>query len=193
MKKGKQSKKDHWLWQVFLITFALAMGFGAISNTVVNRLNIVIATIVLIVIIGIGILFDLVGMAVASAIEAPFHAKAAKKHKGAKESIRLVRNAPMVSNICNDVIGDICGIISGSIGALLSVNISSKFNLDIIIVSLMVSAIIASVTVGGKALGKKFAINKCTDIIYIAGTIIHYICPAKETKKRLNKNKRQNI
>ena len=186
MKKGKQNKKDHWLWQVFLITFILAIIFGAVSNTVVNKLNMAIAAILLIVIILIGILFDLVGMAVASAVEAPFHAKAAKKHKGAKESIRLVRNAPMVSNICNDVVGDICGIISGSIGALLSVSISEKFNLDIIIVSLITSAIIASITVGGKALGKKFAINKCTDIIYTSGAIIHYICPVKQksNKKR---------
>ena len=183
MKKGKQNKKDHWLWQVFIITFILAMAFGAVSNTVVNKLNIVIATILLIIIIGIGIAFDLVGMAVASATEAPFHAKAAKKHRGAKEAIRLVRNAPMVSNICNDVIGDICGIISGSIGALLSVSISAKFNLDIIIVSLLVSAVIASATVGGKALGKKFAINKCTDIIYMAGTVIHYIWPVKQKTK----------
>jgi len=184
MKNGKKNKKDHWLWQVFIITFVLAMAFGAVSNTVVNRLNIIVATILLFIIIGIGIAFDLVGMAVASAVEAPFHAKAAKKHKGAKESIRLVRNAPMVSNICNDVIGDICGIISGSIGALLSVSISNKFEFDIIVVSLLVSAVIASITVGGKALGKKFAINKCTDIIYMAGAIIHYICPVKQNNKK---------
>ena len=184
MKKSNKQKKDNWLWQVFIVTFLLAMGFGAISNIVVNKLNIYIATILLFIIIGIGIVFDLVGMAVASAVEAPFHAKAAKKHKGAKESIRLVRNAPMVSNICNDVIGDICGIISGSIGALLSVSISSKLNLDIIVVSLLISAIIASITVGGKALGKKFAINKCTNIIYIAGTIIHYIWPVKQNNKK---------
>lgn len=182
MKNGKQ-KKDNWLWQVFIITFILAIVFGSVSNIVVNKLNTVIASILLVVIIGIGIAFDLVGMAVASATEAPFHAKAAKKHIGAKEAIKLVRNAPMVSNICNDVIGDICGIISGSIGALLSVSISAKFNFDIIIVSLLVSAIIASITVGGKALGKKIAINKCTNIIYIAGTVIHYIYPVRQNKK----------
>ena len=187
MKKEKTNKKDNWLWQVFIITFCLAIAFGAISNTVVTKLNIVIATILLFVIILIGILFDLVGMAVASAVEAPFHAKAAKKHKGAKESIRLVRNAPKVSNICNDVIGDICGIISGSIGALLSVSMSEKFNVDLIIISLIVNAVIASLTVGGKALGKKFAIKKCTNIIYFAGATIHYIYPVRDKKKKTTK------
>ena len=187
MKNHKQKKKDNWLWQVFIITFCLAIIFGAVSNTVVTKLNIIFATILLVIIILIGILFDLVGMAVASATEAPFHAKAAKKSKGAKEAIRLVRNAPMVSNICNDVIGDICGIISGSIGALLSVSLSEKFNIDIIIISLIVSAVIASLTVGGKALGKKFAIKKCTNIIYFTGATIHYIYPVRDKNKKTTK------
>lgn len=178
-KSSKKQKRDNWLWQAFVITFILAMIFGFISNTVVMKLNMVFATILLILIIGIGIAFDLIGMAVASATEAPFHAKASKKYKGAKEAIRLVRNAPKVSNICNDVIGDICGVISGSIGALLSVNISNMLNIDIIIVSLIISASIASLTVGGKAIGKKYAIKKCTNIIYFAGSIIHYIWPIR--------------
>ncbi|MBQ7140020.1 MAG: hypothetical protein IJO32_00790 [Bacilli bacterium] len=181
--KNNKKKKNNWLWQAFLITFLLSLIFGGISNTVVVKLNMFFATIVLIAIILIGVLFDLIGMAVASATEAPFHAKAAKKHKGAKESIMLVRNAPQVSNICNDVIGDMCGVISGSIGALLSLNISNILNLDLIIVGLVVSAAIASLTVGGKAIGKKFAIKKCTEIIYFAGTIIHYVHPVKDIKK----------
>jgi len=181
--KKRKKKKNNWLWQAFLITFLLSIVFGGISNTVVVKLNIVFATIVLIIIILIGVLFDLVGMAVASATEAPFHAKAAKKYKGAKESIILVRNAPMVSNICNDVIGDMCGVISGSIGALLSLNISNILNIDVIFVGLIVSAVIASLTVGGKAIGKKFAIKKCTEIIHFAGTIIYYVHPVREIKK----------
>lgn len=181
--KNNKKKRNNWLWQAFLVTFLLSLVFGGISNTVVVKLNMFFATIVLIVIIFIGVLFDLVGMAVASANEAPFHAKASKKHKGAKESIMLVRNAPKVSNICNDVIGDMCGVISGSIGALLSLNISNVLNLDLIIVGLVISAIIASLTVGGKAIGKKYAIKKCTDIIYFAGTVIHYVHPIKELKK----------
>lgn len=183
MKKNKDNQKknktDNWLWQAFLVTFILAMIFGVISNTVVMNLNIIFAAILLILIIIVGIVFDLVGMAVASATEAPFHAKASKKHKGAKEAIRLIRNAPKVSNICNDVVGDICGVISGSIGALLSVNISNILNIDVVIISLIISALIASLTVGGKAIGKKIAIKKCIEIIYFAGNIIHYVHPVK--------------
>ena len=184
MKKNKKNSKDNWLWQAFLVTFLLSLVFGSISNTVVVKLNMVFAIILLIVIILIGIVFDLIGMSVASADEAPFHAKAAKKHKGAKEAIQLVRNSSKVSNICNDVVGDICGIISGSIGALLSVNISNITNIDVIIVGLIMSAIIASITVGGKAIGKKYASKKWIDIIYFSGSVIHYIHPLKKKSNR---------
>ena len=47
----KKKKNDSWLWQVFIITFCLAMMFGAISNTVVTKLNIWVATILLFIII----------------------------------------------------------------------------------------------------------------------------------------------
>lgn len=182
-KTVSKQKKDNWLWQVFLVTFILALIFGSISNTIVVKLNMAFAIILLIVIILIGIMFDLVGMSVASANEVPFHAKAAKKHKGAKESIRLVRNASKVSNICNDVVGDICGIISGSIGALLSVEISNITNIDIIITGLLISAVIAAITVGGKAIGKKYAAKYWINIIYFAGSVIHYVNPVKTKKK----------
>ena len=61
-----------------------------------------------------GIFFDIIGVAVTVANEHEFHAKATKKVKGSKDSIKLIRNAPKVANICADVIGDICGVLSRS-------------------------------------------------------------------------------
>ncbi len=172
MKKEKKQKRDNWLWQVFIISFVAAIIFGLVANNLVVKLNPILASIVLLIIIFIGILFDLVGMSVASCDETPFHAMASKKQKGAKHAINLVKNSSRVSNICNDVIGDICGIISGSIGTLLSINISSLLNIDIIVVSLVLSALIASLTIGGKAIGKKIASKKCVSIIYRAGVVV---------------------
>ena len=54
MKKNLKSnikRKNNWLWQAFFVTFLLSLVFGGISNTVVVKLNMVFATIVLIVII----------------------------------------------------------------------------------------------------------------------------------------------
>ena len=68
---------------------------------------------VLVCFIGLGIVFDIIGVAVTAADERPFHSMAAHKTPGAREALGLIRRANKVSSFCNDVVGDICGIISG--------------------------------------------------------------------------------
>ena len=154
-----------WFFTVFLITFVLSMTFSYISTTSIANLSVIPAIVVLIVVILIGVIFDIVGVAVTCATEEEFHAMASKKVKGAKTAIKLIRSAPKVSNICNDVIGDICGVLSGAISAMLTLKITAKFGLSFNIQFIM-SALVASLTVGGKALGKEFAKVKCNSIIY---------------------------
>lgn len=109
-KKNKNSKNEavKWFFIVFVITFILSMTFSYISTTSIKDLDVVPALLVLIAVIVIGVLFDIVGVAVTCATEEEFHAMASKKVKGAKTAIKLIRSAPKVSNICADVIGDIC-------------------------------------------------------------------------------------
>ena len=110
MKKDKE--KEHsdikWFIKVSIMTFILSMLFSYISANGVSNLSLVPAILILILVIAVGILFDIVGVAVTVANENEFHAKATKKVKGSKDSIKLIRNAPKVANICADVIGDIC-------------------------------------------------------------------------------------
>lgn len=105
--KGIQ-KKEHsdikWFIQVFVITFILSIIFSFVSTNGVSNLDLISAIIILIIVIGIGIFFDIIGVAVTVADENEFHAKATKKVKGSKDSIKLIRNAPKVANICADVI-----------------------------------------------------------------------------------------
>jgi len=121
----------------------------------------------------IGILFDIIGTSVLTANEASFHAKSSKKIKGAKEGVYLIKNSDKIASICNDVIGDICGIVSGSVGAMLSIYISNKLNISGILTALLISSIISSLTVGGKATGKKYAIKNCDKIIFIVAKILN--------------------
>ena len=166
-------KKDNWILKAFLMTFFIALIFSSASNYLISKFNNTILLIVLCVIfIGIGILFDIIGTAVLTANEASFHAKSAKKIKGSKEGVYLVKNSSTIASICNDVIGDICGIVSGSIGAMLAINISTKLNVSTVIVTLLISSIISSLTVGGKAIGKKQAIKNSDAIIFIAAKIL---------------------
>ncbi len=173
----KDSNK--WIIKTFVITFMLSIIFNGVSNALLSKINIVIAFLVLIVIIGIGIFFDMIGMAVATCEEAPFHAKAAKKHKGAKETIKLIRSKEKVTSICNDVVGDVCGIVSGSLSALISVTLSNTLGINTFIITLVVGGVVASLTVGGKAIGKKKAIDNCNEIMYFVGSVVHIFAPIK--------------
>lgn len=163
-------KRDNWISVVFILTFILSFIFSAISTFALN-INVFILFILLIVIILIGIVFDMIGVAVLSCDEATFHAKASNKIKGSKEAIKLIKKSNQTSSVCNDVIGDICGIISGSIAASLVLLIFK----DNLIASILVTACLSSVTVGGKAIGKKIAIKRCENIIFMVGKILNKI------------------
>ena len=185
----KENKK--WLITTFILTFALAMVFGGVSNVVIEKMNLIMAIIVLVLVIALGIVFDMIGMAIATCEEAPFHAKAAKKHSGAKEVLRLLKAKDRATNISNDLIGDICGIVSGSAGALIAIKLSTLLNIDVVIVSLVLSAFVAMITVGGKAIGKGISINNAENIMYMVGAVIHLVAPVKDITKK-KKTKKEN-
>lgn len=176
MKKENKEKKEHseivWFIEVFISTFILSMLFSYISANGVSNLSLIPAILILILVIGIGILFDIIGVAVTVANEHEFHAKATKKVKGSKDSIKLIKNAPKVANICADVIGDICGVLSGAISALISMKITEQFGLNFN-VQFLISALVASLTVGGKAIGKGIANRNSTPIVHAVGVILN--------------------
>jgi CBS domain containing-hemolysin-like protein len=147
-----------------------------LSDYIMSISGIVVAFLILLVIILIGIIFDTIGVAVTSANESPFHSMAARKVPGAQECIRLLRNAEQVSSICNDVVGDICGVVSGSASATIAAQVLAHFDFGWPqLITLLMSALVAGLTVGGKAIGKTFAMNSCTTIVHTAGKIIHFL------------------
>jgi CBS domain containing-hemolysin-like protein len=165
--------KDNWIIKAFLMTFFIAIIFSSLSNVIINKCNNVIVLIIItIFFILFGVLFDIVGTAVLTANESTFHAKSAKKIKGSKEGVQLIKNSPRIASICNDVIGDICGIISGSCGAILSIYIANSLFINVVLTTLVISSLISSLTVGGKAIGKKYATKKSDEIVFIVAKII---------------------
>ncbi len=165
MKKEKKEKSDlSWFITIFITTFILSILFSYISTTAINDLEIVPAIIILLLVIFMGIIFDIVGVAVTVAKEEGFHAKASKKITGARTAIKLIRNSSKVANICADVIGDICGVLSGAISAIVTLKITEKLGLTFDL-QFIISAIVASLTVGGKAIGKGIAKKYNSQII----------------------------
>ena len=169
-----------WFITVFITTFILSITFSYISTNALNNLEMIPAILILIAVILVGILFDIIGVAITVADENEFHAKATKKIQGSKSSIFLIRNSAKVANICADVIGDICGVLSGAISAIITTKITTEYGIDFNIQFIM-SAMVASLTVGGKALGKNFAQEKSTSIVHAVGKITSILI--KENKK----------
>lgn len=162
-------KRDNWILIIFILTFILSFLFSSISNLISN-FNIVAMIVILLATICFGVVFDMIGVAVLSANEATFHAKAANKIYGSKKSIELIKNANRTSSICNDVVGDICGIISGALAAGLIIMLW-----DTPIFAAIITAIVSSLTVGFKAIGKKMAIKHADNIVEKVGIIISRI------------------
>ena len=111
-KKNKESNLK-WPIQAFFLTFILSGVVSFISNNGIEKLNVFLSVIILIAVVLIGIIFDIIGIAVTIAPEEDFHAKATKKAEGAKTSLNLIKNATKVANFCADVIGDICRSCEG--------------------------------------------------------------------------------
>ncbi|MBR3002697.1 MAG: hypothetical protein IKF38_03935 [Clostridia bacterium] len=171
-KNEKEHSNKIWFIKVFILTFVLSIIFSYISTNGVAGLSLVPAILILILVILVGIFFDIVGVAVTVANENEFHAKATKKVEGSKNSIKLIRNAPKVANICADVIGDICGVLSGAISALISVKITEQFGLSFNL-QFVLSATVAALTVGGKAIGKEIANKNSTKIVHTVGIVLN--------------------
>ena len=191
-KKEEKRRTRNWVITIFFATIAISAAISLASDFVMGRSSMIVAFLILLMIVFIGIIFDIVGMAVATADEKPFHAMAARKVKGAKECIMLLRNAERVSSICNDVVGDICGVVSGTASAAIATQILQNFELSFAsVVPLVLSSLTAALTVGGKAIGKGIAVSACTQIVYRTGQIIYFLTHLKELFRRKNSAKKK--
>ena len=181
--KKERSRTIRWVVTVFFVTLVVSGMISLISDEVMASSGLLAAFAILLGIVFLGIIFDIIGMAVATASEKPFHSMAARKVPGAQEAIRLLRNAERVSSICNDVVGDICGVVSGSASATIAALLLT--HVDLVwprAVSLAMSALVAGLTVGGKAIGKTIAVNSCTQIVHLVGRVLHTLNRFKKKK-----------
>lgn len=169
---NKKKTDMGWIIKIILIAFTLSFGLSYVSQVALPKLSLIGGVIVTLLFVGIGILFDIVGVAVTSSDEKVFHSMNSRKVKGADVAVKFKKNASKVSNFCCDVVGDVCGIISGTAATTIAVVIASEFYLNVLFIGLTIAAIVAALTIGGKALGKGFAINKSNIILYKFAKVI---------------------
>ncbi|SFD52797.1 hypothetical protein SAMN05216238_10283 [Lentibacillus persicus] len=178
--KSQTKKSLKFSVTIAVITFVLAAIFAVISESVLSNVVWILGLFIVFIIVFVGVVFDMLGIAATSATEKPFHAMAAEKVNGAKEAVNITRNADKFASFCNDVIGDISGVVSGTASATVVLQIAHIFgegdgsSLQIVL-SVVLTSLVAALTVGGKAIGKFAAINFSTDLIFFAGKIIAFI------------------
>lgn len=182
--KEKQKKNYMWIIQIFIMAFFISLFFSFISETFMPKLSVIFGIILIFVFIFLGIVFDMVGVAVTASDETPFHSMSARKVRGANVAVQLKKNSDKVGSFCNDVIGDICGVVSGSAGVIIAGNLSQALNIPLFPTSLAITGLVAAFTIGGKAIGKSIAINKCNMILYEFAKIISYFYQPKKNSKK---------
>lgn len=162
--------------RVGLLSFLLAVTVSYLSDLTLSNAPVWIALLVVLILIATGILFDILGTSVAGADDTPLNAMAAKRVNGARQALWLVRNADKVANFANDVVGDVAGAVSGAAGSTVAIQMNRLLHGGAAaedITMLVTVGLIASLTVGGKAAGKTFALNRATDVVVAAGRIIY--------------------
>ncbi|MFC7440968.1 hypothetical protein [Laceyella putida] len=171
-------KSMRWAITISLLSASIACVLSTSSHTLLAGMSWSGGLLVLLMIVAIGIGFDMLGIAATAASEKPLHAMAAQKIPGAKEAIGIVRRADQFSNFCNDVVGDISGVISGAVAVAVVASFVTSFPewqqgrewVDVALVSL-----ISALTVGGKALGKTLSIHYSNQIVFQVGKFFHRI------------------
>lgn len=156
-----------WASRMLIMTLCLSIAFGFLSQVVFSRMGIVFAIVCIIFFIFISTIFDMIGIASASADIEIFKYWKAKKVEGAETGFKIVKNCEKVCSFCADVVGDICSTLCGAGGATIVLYITKNSeNLNLVtLISIFTTAIIAGLTIFFKALMKERAVKRCNHII----------------------------
>lgn len=161
-----------WVFIVTILAFIISIVMTLFSTIALESVGLLVAILITLFFILLGIIFDIVGVAVTCGDEVAFHSMSSRKVKGGKIGVKLLKNTDKVSSVCCDVIGDVCGIVSGTSGVVIVSLIIKLTDINELLVSLLVTGLISALTIGGKALGKGFAINKSKEIVTVVSKIL---------------------
>ena len=180
-----QKPNYRWAFQTLMLSISLSIMFGLLSQTLLSKLGVIMAVVGICVFIMISVIFDMFGIAVASADENLFIEWRREGIFGASAGLHLCENSEKVCSFCADVVGDICSTLCGAGGACVVVALTQRLqnpNL-VLFISTLVSALIAGLTIFFKALMKERAITHANSIILKIGKIL---------EKRLLRKKKHN-
>lgn len=159
-----------WTFKTFILSISLSIVFSMLSQSLLPKLSIFLSVFIIFFFIIVSVIFDMVGIAVASVNKAKllkFQGQA-----GYQTAVRLCENTEKVASFCGDVIGDICGILSGAGGVSLVLNMNIYDQNIYFLVTCIVSSLIAGLTIFAKAIMKGYSVDHCDKVILRTGQIL---------------------
>lgn len=182
-KKAKQRSNRIWLIQIFFTSLSLSVLFALISELMLSNASLALALILILLLVSASVISDLIGVAITACNIKPLLEFSRKGVRGADIAVKLVKNADKVSCICSDVVGDICSILSGAGGVAISIIFINLLpNFSNILMSIIISSVIASITILGKAVGKTYALGDPVGVVLKVGKCFSIF--KKKRKKR---------
>jgi hypothetical protein len=182
----------NWKWVItaFLSSHVISIILSLLSSEVLSVVHIIAAVLILLAFVFLGIIFDIIGLAVATANEKPFNSMAAQRINAGKTGLALIRKADQVSSFCNDVIGDICGVVSGSAAATVAIRLAQTMGIESLWVNLLLCGLVSAITVGGKAIGKAIGLNYSIEVVTLVAKFIAVFSHNSKKNKNKAKNKK---
>ena len=171
---------------MFMIAISMSLFFGFISQTLLTKMGAVVAIIGICIFIFLSVVFDMLGIAVASCDQDVFKVWVNENKSGAQIGFYLCENSEKMCSFCADVVGDICSTLCGAGGACIVASLTNKIynNNLVVLTSISVSAIIAGFTIFLKALMKEYALKNSNKIILKFGCLLEKILFKKNKKNR---------
>jgi hypothetical protein len=124
------------------------------------------------VVVALGLAFDMVGVSVAACPPEPFHARAARHHPGAVQSLRLIAHADRVANFCLDFVGDVAGTLAGALATGAAYRLSGG-RPDPLWGAVAVG-MVAGANVGLKAVAKTLALADAVAVVRLSGEVLFW-------------------
>lgn len=185
----KGVRKYKWALKMFLIAICMSLFFGFISQTLLTEIGAEMAIIGIFVFIFFSVLFDMLGIAVASCDKEVFEKWAKEERPGANTALALCNNSEKMCSFCADVVGDICSTLCGAGGACIVATLTKDiYNNNIVLfTAISVSAVIAGITIFFKALMKEQALKNSNKIILKLGCLLEKTIYREKNIKNVKK------
>jgi len=153
-----------------LAAFILSFAMNASLQKVTENISIYFAVPLFLLVVGLGVITDALGLASAKANERAILSMASRKVKGAKESLWFVRNAPKMSSVFNDLMGDVSATVSGALAVAIVYKIKGVLpEASLLLLTSAGVALASFLTCGGKAVIKPFSLRRAENIVLLLG------------------------